>query len=176
MSRRIIVAGFAEEDDLRRAMRAVRERGWTIDDAYAPYALHDLEALLGGRRSRLPVTCFVCGAAGVGLALGFQFWATTRSWPLNVGGRPWNSLAAFVPVAFESMVLLGGFGLVFAWLVRCRLYPGKKALPPLDGVTDDRFALLIDDPGPAALAGDVRRVLEECHAISLEEREVEAPP
>lgn len=173
MSRKMIVAGFADERALRRAVRAARDRGWTIADAYAPYAVEGLEQLLGWRRSRLAAACFVCGLGGAALALWFQFWATTRSWPLNVGGRPWNSLPAFVPVVFESMVLLGGFGLVFAFLVRCRLYPGKQAEVPLSGLTDDRFALVVDASASTATIEQVRQVFEDLGAIDFADRNEE---
>lgn len=176
MSARMIVAGFADEEDLRRAVQKAREQEWTIVDAYAPYAVHGLQQLFGWRRSRLPAVCFLGGAAGVALALWFQFWTSVRSWPLNVGGRPRNSLPAFVPVTFELMVLLGGFGLVLAWLLRCRLYPGKKADLPVDGLTDHRFALVLRDLGSAARAADVREVLRDCHVVCLEEREEDASP
>ncbi len=165
MSGRLILASFAQEEDLLAAVRAVQDRGWDIVDVYTPYAVHGLEEVLGWPRSRLPVACFLCGAAGVALALWFQFWTTARDWPLNVGGRPWNSLPAFVPVTFESMVLLAGFGLVFAWLFRCRLYPGKKAWLPLPGLTDDRFALVAARPRSRRSAAAVRQLLQECHAV-----------
>jgi hypothetical protein len=173
MSRKIIVASFGYEDDLLAAVQAVRDRGWEIDDLYSPYAVHGLEQALGWPRSRLPVACFLGGAAGALLALWFQFWTTAWDWPLNVGGRPWNSLPAFVPVVFESMVLLGGFVLVFTWLFRCRLYPGKKAVLPLIGLTDDRFAVVLRDTSSAVSAGEIRQLLRDCYALCLEEREEE---
>jgi Protein of unknown function (DUF3341) len=188
MSRRIIVASFAQEEDLLGAVEVIRQRGCEIVDLYTPYPIHGLDPLLGWPRSRLPVVCFLCGAIGVVLALWFQFWTTAWDWPLNVGGRPWNSLPAFVPATFETMVLLAGFGLVFAWFCRSRLYPGKKARVFVRGtsvagegvvesagaVTDDRFALVVHDPGPAAGPnGAVRQALQDCHAISLEERDEE---
>lgn len=173
MSKRIILASFAQEADLLAAVRAVRERHWDIVDIYAPYAVHGLDPLLGWRRSRLPVACFLCGAIGAALALWFQFWTTAWDWPLNVGGRPWNSLPAFVPVVFESMVLLAGFGLVFAWLFRSRLYPGKEALLPVADMTDDRFVVVVRDPGPVGPEGAVRQLLHDCHAFGMEERDEE---
>ena len=101
-----------------------------------------------GRRSRLPVACFLGGATGVGFALWFQFWTTARDWPINVGGRPWNSLPAFVPVAFECMVLVGGLRLVFAWLFRCRLYPGKDALTAAARRDRRSLCLVVREPSP----------------------------
>lgn len=173
MSRRIILASFAQEDDLIAAVQAVQQRGWDIADVFTPYAVHGLDQVLGWRRSRLPVACFLGGVIGVALALWFQFWTTAWDWPLNVGGRPWNSLPAFVPAAFECMVLLAGFGVVFAWLFRSRLYPGKKALLPLAGLTDDRFVVMLRDPGPAAAPGTVQQFFHDCHAVSVEERDEE---
>lgn len=146
----VIVTGFADETHLRRVIAVIHARHWTVADVYAPYALHDVEELLGVRRSRLPVACFLGGAAGLALAFWLQFWTSTQSWPLNVGGRPWNSLPAFVPVAFESMVLLAAFSLVGAMLLRCGLFPGKAARLPAPGVTDDRFAVVLCAPVTAA--------------------------
>jgi hypothetical protein len=173
MSRRIILASFAQEETLLAAVRTARKRGWDIADVYTPYAVHGLEESLGWRRSRLAAACFLCGAIGAVLALWFQFWTTAWDWPLNVGGRPWNSLPAFVPATFESMVLLAAFGVVFAWLFRSRLYPGKRARLPLAGLADDLFIVVLHDPGPAAAPGTVRQVLQDCDAISLEERDEE---
>jgi hypothetical protein len=173
MSRKTILASFAREEDLLGAVKAVRQRGWDIADIYTPYPVHGLEPLLGWPRSRLPVACFLGGAIGVVLALWFQFWTSAQNWPLNVGGRPWNSLPAFVPVVFESMVLLAGFGLVFAWLCRCRLYPGKQAHLPVAGMTDDRFVVVVHDSGPVAGNGAIRQLLHDCHAVGLEERSEE---
>jgi hypothetical protein len=174
VNRRTILATFAHEEDLLAAVRVSRQRDCVIADVYSPYALHGLEEMAGWPRTRLPVACLVCGAAGAALALWFQFWTTAWDWPLNVGGRPWNSLPAFVPVIFESMVLLAGFGLVFAWLVRCGLYPGKKALLPIAGSTDDRFAAVLLVPGQGAEA--VRELLRDCHVVSMEERNEEGQP
>ncbi len=145
MRPRTLVATFRTGESLLEAARAARGQGWRIRDAYTPYHVHGLDEVMGLGRSRLPAVCLVCGATGVGLALWFQWWASARDWPLNVGGRPWNSLPAFVPVAFEAMVLLGALGLVAAWLLVSRLYPGKAPVPHLPKTSDDAFALVVED-------------------------------
>jgi Protein of unknown function (DUF3341) len=170
MKRTILLASFAQEDDLVAAVRAVRNRGWDIVDIHAPYAVHGLEHVLNWPRSRLPAACLFGGALGVGLATWFQYWTSAWDWPLNVGGRPWNSLPAFVPVIFESMVLLAGFTLVFAWMFRCRLYPGKEAQLPLEGITNDRFLIIFRLPSPEGDAEAARQLMRQCHAIGLEDR------
>jgi hypothetical protein len=158
MTRDTIVIGFTDEAHVRQVIAAIHAQHWTVADVYAPYALHGIGELLGLRPSRLPLAGFLGGAAGLALAFWMQFWTSTQSWPLNVGGRPWNSLPAFVPVAFESMVLLAGFSLVGALLIRCRLYPGRRAFLPAEGITDDHFAVILRSPVNLA---EVQSVLHE---------------
>jgi hypothetical protein len=173
MSQKTVLVAFGREDDLLRAVQDIDERGWEIVDVYTPYAVHGLEEALHWPRSRLPVACFLCGATGVALATWFQFWSSATDWPLNVGGRPWNSLPAFVPVIFETMVLFAGLGVVFAWLCRSRLYPGKSAWAPLAGLKDGRFAMLVREPNSGPVAQEIRELLSECGAIEVEERDEE---
>jgi Protein of unknown function (DUF3341) len=176
MKNKMVLASFDGENELLAAVRALRNQGARIIDVYSPYAVHGLDDALGWRRSRLPVACFLGGATGVILATWFQYWASAQDWPLNVGGRPWNSLPAFVPVIFECMVLFAGLGLVFAWLVRCGLYPGKEPYAPSAGVTDDRFVIALACPGSASDAESLQALLHECHAATIEERQEESMP
>jgi hypothetical protein len=176
MGANTILASFAEQEHLLDAVQAVQRQNLPIVDVYSPYVVHGLDQLLGWRRSQLSVACFLGGAAGAAFALWFQFWTTAVSWPLNVGGQPWNSLPAFVPATFEMMVLLAGFTLLLAWLFRSGLYPGKKAVLPLAGVTDDRFVLVVRVPSPGPHLETARRVLMNCHATDLEEGTEEEQP
>ncbi len=171
MTQRTLQAVFDREQDLVRAAETAQRDGWRIVDIYSPYPLHATDRLLGLRRSRLPRAAFVYGALGVALALWFQFWVSAWDWPLNVGGRPWNSLPAFVPVAFEMMVLFAGVGVVVTWLFVCRLYPGKEAHLSSPRVTDDAFVLEVQAPGPDADPPGIRRLFLECQASHVEERE-----
>lgn len=143
MSQRLLLASFHHEGDLLAAVTAVRRKGWTIVDAYTPYAVHGLETSLGLKPSRLPWVCLVCGLIGAIGMLCFEHWTMSIDWPVNVGGKPWNSLPSDVPVAFEAAVLLAGFGSVFALFAVSRLYPGRRARIYNLRVTDDRFVLLI---------------------------------
>jgi hypothetical protein len=171
MSERVVVASFDSEEALLRAARLVRDRGFRIVDAYTPYAVHGLDSAMGLRRCRLPAVCFLCGLAGVVLGVWFQFWTNDFNWPVNVGGRPWNSLPAFVPVTFEMMVLFASLGLVLAWLLVSRLYPGKVESPTLPQVNDDRFALIVAQPEATPDYSIIRKALEEGHALGIEEHQ-----
>lgn len=139
-----LVATFTDEASLLGAVRAARAGGLTIEDAYTPYAVHGLDEALGLRRSRLTWVCFLAGLTGGSCALAFQLWTSTTSWALNVGGKPFASIPAFVPVTFELTVLSAALVSAAAFLLRSRLYPGKGSAP-LPRVTDDHFALVVAD-------------------------------
>jgi Ni/Fe-hydrogenase subunit HybB-like protein len=163
-----LAAGFASESDLFQAVSAIQKADLPIAEVHTPYAVHGLDRALGLPRCRLAVACFLGGLFGAALALGFQFWSTTMSWPLNVGGQPWNSWPAFVPVAFESMVLCGGLGMVLVWLLRSGFYPGKEPASPRLGETDNRFVLVLG-PRLSVDTAEVARLLRHHGAVSLQE-------
>ena len=170
MSTRVIVAAFEHEDDLLAATTAVRSEGLRIVDAFTPYAVHGLDRAMGLKPSRLTWVCFVCGMAGALGMLWFQHWTAAISWPLNVGGKPWNSLPSDAPVAFESAVLLAGFGSVFALFAVSRLFPGKQAQVIHPRVTDDRFVLVIDETDARFNLASTTDLLKKFDAVDIEER------
>ncbi|HYM12918.1 MAG TPA: DUF3341 domain-containing protein [Bryobacterales bacterium] len=170
MSRRVVLGDFESEPDILGVTRAARARGLKIVDVYAPYAVHGLGDAMSLEPSRLPWVCFALGLLGAGFKVWFEFWTTARSWPLNVGGKPWNSLPAFVPVTFEVMVLLAGVSTVIAFLMLARLAPGKKARLSCSGTTDNRFCLVIEETDAAFEIERVRQLFREFHAVHIEER------
>ena len=176
MNRRLFTVTFAGEEDLLEATRAAREQGLNIIDVYTPYAVHGLDKALGLRPSRLSRVCLVCGILGAFFAMWFQYWSTAVDWPINVGGRPWNSWPAFIPVTFELMVLFAGLGVVFAFFVVSKLFPGKRAVLPAPGITSNRFLLVLEENSAAFDGGAVRRLFQDFHALEMEEREQDSMP
>ncbi len=169
-NQRFLLGVFEREDDILNATRAMRESHHRIVDVYTPYAIHGLDAAMGLRPSRLPWISFALGVLGAGFKVWFQFWTTGVDWPINVGGKPWNSLPAFVPVTFEVMVLFAGVGTVIAFLIGQKLRPGKRAILPHPGVTDDRFVLVLDQSDAGFDPRIVGDTLRGFNAISIEER------
>ena len=172
MSDRVLLATFDHEDDLLAATAEVRRRGYRIVDAFTPYAVHGLDRAMGLRPSRLTWVCFVCGMVGALGMLWFEHWTASVSWPIDVGGKPWNSLPSDAPAAFEMAVLLAGFGSVFALFAVSRLYPGKQARPVIDRVTDDRFVLVLDQVDATFDVAQVEALLDRFNVLEIEERVV----
>jgi mono/diheme cytochrome c family protein len=168
-----LLATFRKEHDLRDAVRTVRSRGATILNAYCPYAVHGLDEDLGWRSSRLTWACGIGGAVGALFITWFQFWTSAVNWPVNVGGKPFNSLPAYVPVIFEAMVLCGAFGTVLAFFFVARLRPGKRATLIRPHVTDDRFVLVIEQSDARFDSQQMTALLEDHHAEQIEEKTID---
>ena len=156
MTRRIDVAVFGSEDGLLDAARTCRASGLEIVDVRSPHPIHGLDEVAGIRRTRLPVVTLVAGACGFALGNWLQFWTSAQDWPLDVGGKPWDSMPAFLPVTFELTVLFAGLATVAALLVRSRLGPGRPVTLGDLGTTDDRYALLVASPMGAHTSRDMQ--------------------
>jgi hypothetical protein len=57
------------------------------------------------------------GIAGMLTGFGLCYWVSTTAYPLNIGGRPFNSWPSFIPVTFELTILFASFAAVFSWVL-----------------------------------------------------------
>lgn len=171
MSNPVMVGYFEDEHGVLHATRTVREAGYVVHDVYTPYAVHGMDEAMGLRPSRLPWVTLLAGLTGLLLAIALQYYTSVTAWPINVGGKPFNSAPAFVPVAFEVTVLIAGLTTVAALLFRARLFPGAtgKALPR---VTDDRFALALCSRENHCDPDEVRALLQKVGAVEIARGEV----
>jgi hypothetical protein len=165
--KRLVIARFLRPHDILGAVKATRQQGFTIRDVYTPCLVPGLAEAMGLRRSRLPWICFLLGLAGAAFKVWFEFWTSWISWPINVGGKPWNSLPAFLPVTFEFMVLFAGVSVVFAFLWARKLFPGKGVDPSIERVTDDHFVLIVEQASTDFDIERLKSILLENAAIEI---------
>jgi hypothetical protein len=133
---------FASHTDLLRAVDALNESGHTPFDAFTPYAIPELEAKLGIRRSRIPRVVFLAAAIGCATAYAIIWFTNAHSWPLNVGGRPLNSIPSDIPIMFETTVLFGSITAFALALLRSkmpRLYDPVFEVEGIESVSIDHF-------------------------------------
>ena len=168
MSKTVTLAHFDHEHDVLHAAAELRERGVDVLDVYSPHAIHGMDEALGLRQSRLTWVCFICGVVGAVGALWLQNWANAIDWPINVGGKPWFSMPAEVPVAFEVMVLLAAFGSVLACFAVCRLFPGRSSHSVVRNVTNDNYVIAISAAASVAEGQKLNDLLNSLHAQSVE--------
>lgn len=164
----MIVATFATEAGMREAAAEMRCGDIGFVETYM--AMEPLEAegddVKGG--SILPAVMLAGGiAGGVGGFL-MQAYATTISYPQNIGGRPDLSWPSYVPATFELAVL----GAVVAGMAGYLLLAGMLRLyDPIDEADCMRGAMLgsyvlVVRPADSARA---HRVLARLAPIGIEE-------
>jgi len=98
------------------AAEQARAAGYRRMDAFSPFPMERLSEALGHRRSRVPLLVLIGGILGLVGGYYLQYWISGVSYPINVGGRPFNSWPAFIPVTFEMTILIAGVFAVFGML------------------------------------------------------------
>ena len=160
---------FKHEQEILSATRACREQGYEIIDVYAPYPVHGLDDAMGLEPSRIPFACFLLGLTGAASMLWFQIWASAVDWPANIGGKPLNSLPAFIPVTFETAVLFAGLGTIAVLFIVTRLHPLKTSILDDPRFTNDHFLLAIRQTDADLYPEMAKQLLSEHGAIEIRE-------
>src|SRR5579871_6923738 len=99
-----VIGEFAKPEDLIRAAAKTREAGYRHVEAYTPFAVEGLSEALHLPRNKVPLVTLIGGLVGGLTGFGFQYWVNVVSYPMNIGGRPFNSWPAWIPVTFELTV------------------------------------------------------------------------
>lgn len=100
-----LMAEFASPEALLEAIRRARREGYRELDAYTPYPLEAVAEELGHHHSPLPLIVLVGGILGGLAGFALQYWTSAIDYPLNIGGRPFNSWPAFIVPTFECTIL-----------------------------------------------------------------------
>lgn len=166
-------AFFEREEDLLTATREARLRGVEVEDVYTPYAIHGMEEAAGIRPSRLTAVSLIAGITGLTLGLIMQIWTSAVDWPLNIGGKPFNSIPVFVPVTFELTVLFSGVISLVALFIKGRLWLGNRRRA-IRRVTDDRFVLVLKQSDASIDPRRLRDLLRRLGAVEVVEGELPA--
>lgn len=152
------VAYFKTPQEILSAAQSARAKGLQNFDAYTPFPIHGMDEALGLKQSIVPWATFLGGATGFLSAAALQYWTSAVDWPINVGGKPYASWPAFIPILFELTVLLAGLATAFFMFFLNGL-PNFKANPFDPRMTDDRFALYVPFAGQAASPAEVEKFL-----------------
>src|SRR5690606_10210512 len=141
-----VMAEFENAGQLLAAAQEARRQGYVRMDAYTPYQVEGLAAIVEGRRSRLPLVFLLGVLIGGGGGYAMEWYAMVVAYPINVGGRPLHSWPSFIPVTFELTILLSALSGIVALLIATRLprlHHPVFAVPGFERATVDRFFLCI---------------------------------
>lgn len=167
-----LLAEFDTPTELVVAARRAYEEGFRRMDAYSPFPIEELAEAIGMHSDRVPLVVLVGGILGGLGGYMLQYWINVISYPLNIGGRPFHSWPAFIPVTFEMTILFAGLAGAFGMLALNGL---PMPFHPLFNssrfafATRDRFFLCIEAADPKFDLVGVRTFLESLNPRSVSE-------
>lgn len=167
-----LMAEFDSPTALVEAAERARLAGYRRMDAYTPIPIEELSEALGLRRTRLPLLVLLGGIGGCVGGFGLQYWASAIEYPLNVGGRPFNSWPQFIPITFETTVLGAALTCFFAMWALNRLpqpYHPVFNVPAFVRASSDRFFLCIEAADARFDREATWRFLEGLHPVGVSE-------
>lgn len=158
-----IVAEFDSAAAIYHAAEKVTAEGYTRVDAHTPFPVHGIDRALRQGPSPLGWIVVCCGLTGICLAQLMMWWMNSQDYPMHVSGKQPYAWPSTIPITFECMVLLSGFGAVFGMfgLNRLpRLHHPIFAHSTIHRATDDRFFLSIEATDPKFDSTATKRFLE----------------
>ena len=165
-----LMAEFDDPTSLVAATQRAHDAGYRRMDAYSPFPIEELHEALGARHTRLPLLVLLGGLCGCIGGYTLQYWSSVVAYPLNIGGKPLHSWPAFIPVTFETTILVAALTCVLGMLALNGLpqpYHPVFNVPRFALASRNRFFLCIESTDPKFDVEATRRFLE-----TLEPREV----
>ena len=111
-----VMAEFNDAQALMDAAHAARKAGYTRMDAYSPFPIHGLDDAIGFHESIMSKIVLAAGILGGSGGFFMCWYANVIAYPMNIGGKPYNSWPAWIPITFECTILLAALTAVFGMI------------------------------------------------------------
>ncbi len=138
---------FNTPDEIIEAAEKTAEAGYTKFDVNTPYPVHGMDGAMKLPPSKLGYASLVFGLSGTFAALVIMYWMSAVDYPLVIGGKPFFSFPAYVPIMFEVTVLAASIATVMTMLFVFFKFPNNSH--PLHDtgymrkVSSDKYGLCI---------------------------------
>ena len=112
-----LMAEFADPTSLVAAAKRTHAEGYRKVDAFTPFPMHELFDALEINDTKLQKVVLGAGILGAFAGFGLCYWTQVIAYPLNIGGRPFNSWPSFIPVTFELTILFAAAATVLSMIL-----------------------------------------------------------
>lgn len=165
------IAGIWEEEHLiLKAASKTREAGFSKFEVISAYPVHGMEEACGIKRSWIPYVTFTMGFVGLVFGLWLTWWTSSVDWAVNVGGKPFFSLPAFIPIMFELTILLAALSSVAALFYACGI--PRMDPPSIDpDLTSHKFAVFIPYNDMGYDESKIEKMFKELGATEVKKTE-----
>jgi hypothetical protein len=142
-----LMAEFDSATALVEATRRAYDEGYRKVDAYSPFPIEAAWEALHAHDRRVQLFILCGGIVGAMVGFGLCYWTQAIAYPLNIGGRPYNSWPAFIPVTFETTILFASLTAVVGMFLLNGLplpYHPVFNVPAFARASQDGFFLTIE--------------------------------
>ncbi len=160
------MAEFDNTKDLLEAAHHAREAGYKQMDAYSPFPVEGLSEAVGFPHTNLPAIVLAGGLIGMVGGFFLQYYPNAMGFPLDIGGKPFDSWPSFIPITYELTILCAAVACVVGmiWLNGLPTpYHPVFNVPRFELASQDRFFLCIKSKDPKFSIEEARRFLEDQH-------------
>ncbi len=170
-----LMAEFEGAEQLLAACHKAYAAGYRKMDAYSPLPVEGLAEAIGFTRNWVSFVVLMGGLFGGIGGFGLLAWICVIAYPHNVGGRPFMSWPAFIPITFECTVLLASLSAVVGMLAMNKLpmpyHPVFNVPSFAERASVDRFFLCIEANDPKFDRDKTKAFLEELNPEEVAEVE-----
>jgi hypothetical protein len=159
-----LLAEYDTVPGLVSAAEKAHHQGYRRMDTYSPFPIEPAAEAIGFHKNHVALVVLVGGLLGGLGGYSLEYWVSVLAYPINVGGKPWHSWPAFIPVTFECTVLGAALSAVIGMLVMNGLpmpYHPVFNAPNFTSASKDKFFLCIEAADPQFDLSRTRTFLEQ---------------
>ncbi|MDP4199592.1 MAG: DUF3341 domain-containing protein [Bacteroidota bacterium] len=148
-----VMAEYDSTTEIIAATRKAFDAGYRVMDAFTPFPIEAVSEMIGFQRhhNKVPFATLIGGLLGGIGGFSLACLASAVWYPLNIAGRPFITWPMYIPVTFESTILIAGLSCGIGMLAMNGLpqpYHPVFNVPSFSLATNNRFFLCIEARDP----------------------------
>jgi hypothetical protein len=170
-----LMAEFETPDAVVEAARRAHAQGYRRMDAYSPFPIEELSEAVGFHKTRVPLIVLIGGIIGGLTGYLMQYYLMAVDYPLQIGGKPFNSWPQYIPITFEMTVLFASAAGVIGMLALNGLpmpYHPVFNVPRFEHASSDRFFLVIEARDPKFKRDETASFLQSLNPYEVSDVEL----